>query len=163
MRNIQNIQNIFKILEGEISRNNSESKHESFQNWASNCYLQRTFYSFINSTGNRTFLSELKQLYEKVHIDKFPRETNPHGPIITITYKMLLKHCSHWPKTRTKIQKETIPPRKLSQWLTIREIPKMTYCYAEKCFATFRHLEHVNRHLLPKNYHENSTMQHSDQ
>ena len=40
--------------------------------------IKRKIYSYINGTGNRTFLSEIKQLYEKVHIDKFPRETNPH-------------------------------------------------------------------------------------
>ena len=74
IRNIQNIlklygqdnliQNIFKITEGEISENSYNPNISSF-NRATDCYLQRTFYSYIRSTGNKNFFSELKKLYEK--------------------------------------------------------------------------------------------------
>ena len=34
-----------------------------FRKRASNCYLQRTFYNYIDSTVSKSFFSELKQLW----------------------------------------------------------------------------------------------------
>ena len=34
-----------------------------FRKRASNCYLQRSFYNYIDSTVNKSFFSELKQLW----------------------------------------------------------------------------------------------------
>ena len=59
------IQNIFNIIEGEVIENDYKPKHEFFQKRASNCYLQRIFHSYIDSTGNKSFVSELKQVYKK--------------------------------------------------------------------------------------------------
>ena len=49
---------------GEISENDYKPKHKFFQTRASDCYLQRTFYSYINNTCNKNFFSALKQLYK---------------------------------------------------------------------------------------------------
>ena len=75
IRNIQNIfelygqgnfiQKTFKIIEGEISENDYKLKHAFFEKRASDCYLVRAFHDYIDNNSNKSFFSELKQLYVK--------------------------------------------------------------------------------------------------
>ena len=61
-------QNIVKIVEGEISENDYKPKRKTFpktEKIALDCYLQRTFYGYIDSSDNKSFFIELKQFYKK--------------------------------------------------------------------------------------------------
>ena len=72
------IQNIFKIIDGEISENNYKPKHKFFQKRASDCYWKGTFYSYIDNTGDTSVFSELKQLYEN---EDQKKNSEPHKAI----------------------------------------------------------------------------------
>ena len=58
-------QNIFKLIESGISENSYTPKHKFFQKRATDCCLQRIFYSYIDSTGNQSFFNKLKQIFKK--------------------------------------------------------------------------------------------------
>ena len=57
--------NIYKVINGEISKEKYRSKHKFFQKRATDCYIQNQFYSCIDNEENRSFFTELKQTYEK--------------------------------------------------------------------------------------------------
>ena len=57
--------NIYKVINGEISKEKYRSKHKFFQKRATDCYIQNQFYNYIDNEENRSFFTELKQTYEK--------------------------------------------------------------------------------------------------
>ena len=78
-------QNIFKTSEGEIRENNYKPKHKVFLKKASESYLKRIFYSYINSTAIKSFFSELKQLYKK---ENYFRGKEPSNKTSALTKSM---------------------------------------------------------------------------
>ena len=57
--------NIYKVINGEISKGKYRSKDKFFQKRATDCYIQNQFYNYIDNEENRSFFTELKQTYEK--------------------------------------------------------------------------------------------------
>ena len=56
--------NIFKVLRGEISKENYRSKHNFFQKRLRDCYIQNQFYNYVDNNENTSFFTKLKQTYE---------------------------------------------------------------------------------------------------
>ena len=57
--------NVYKVISGEISKEQYRSRHEFFQKRATDCYIQNQFYNYTDNDDNRNFFTEMKRTYEK--------------------------------------------------------------------------------------------------
>ena len=56
--------NIFKVVSGDISKENYQSKHNFFQKRVRDFYIQSEFYSYVDNSENKSFFTEIKQTYD---------------------------------------------------------------------------------------------------
>ena len=58
--------NIFKVVDGDISKKDYRSKHNFFQKRAKNCFLQENFFTYASEKTNILISSQ----------DQYKKETN---------------------------------------------------------------------------------------
>lgn len=56
--------NIFKVVSGDISKENYQSKHNFFQKRVRDFYIQSEFYSYVDNSENKSFFTEIKRTYD---------------------------------------------------------------------------------------------------